>query len=153
MQRTTIIFTQWKYWAMIAVALTCGCMKSRTDVAGDHKPSSATALARQHGIEVERISLSAAGYMLDLRYRVVDPVLAAGLMDRGGECCVVDQKSGAKMIVPAPPKVGSLRQRTPTPVEGKTYFVMFANPGRLIQAKDKVTVVIDDLKLTDLVVQ
>jgi len=138
---------------MIGVALTCGCMNSHTDIARDDKPAPAIAPAEQHGVEVERISLSAAGYMLDFRYRVLDPVLAARLMERKAECYVVDQKSGARMIVPAPPKVGSLRQRTSVPVEGKTYFVMFANPGRLIQAKDKVTVVIDDLKLTDLVVQ
>lgn len=105
------------------------------------------------GIEIESIRLSSAGYMLDFRYRVVNSSLAVPIMDRSAVCYVIDQKSGAKMIVPAPPKVGSLRQKTVAPTEGKIYYIMFANPGRRVQPADKVTVVINNLEIPDLIVQ
>lgn len=112
-----------------------------------------TALAQEWGIEVQQISLSAEGYMLDFRYQVVEPSHAKALMARDAECYVIDQKSGSKMMVPAPPKVGSLRQKPLEPMEGRIYYVMFANPGRRVQQGDKVTVVIGDLHLSDLMVQ
>ncbi len=110
-------------------------------------------LRESAGIEVESIRLSSAGYMLDFRYRVVNSSLAIPILERSVSCYVIDQKSGAKMIVPVPPKVGSLRQKTVAPAEGKIYYIMFANPGRRVQSADKVTVVIDNLEIPDLIVQ
>lgn len=145
-----------------------GCAGNRKDTATAQPTASSNAAvdANEHekdravrqiretaGIEVESIRLSSAGYMLDFRYRVVNASLAVPVMDRTAVCYVIDQKSGAKMIVPAPPKVGSLRQKTTAPVEGKIYYMMFANPGRKIQTGDKVTVVIDALEIPDLTVQ
>ncbi len=156
--------------ALIAsiMLMVVGCAGNRKDTAMAQPAASSTAgvdanenekdlavrqLRGKAGIEVESIRLSSAGYMLDFRYRVVNASLAVPVMDRTAVCYVIDQKSGAKMIVPAPPKVGSLRQKSTAPVEGKIYYMMFANPGRRIQAGDKVTVVIDTLEIPDLTVQ
>ena len=141
-------------WIVVVMAGLCGCTSShldssRADKSGLTRPD----LSERCGIEVQRICLSAEGYMLDFRYRVVDPLPAKKVLARNAECYLIDQKSGAKMIVPAPPKVGSLRQKTMAPEEGRIYYVMFANPGRKIQRGDKVTVVIDDLHIPDLEVQ
>jgi hypothetical protein len=38
-------------------------------------------------------------------------------------------------------------------VEQRTYFALFANPGRQIEAGDKVTVVIGDFRAEDLIVE
>jgi hypothetical protein len=56
------------------------------------------------GVKVEGIRLSAADYMLDFRYRVIDPEKAKPLLSRQVKPYLVDQESGAKLIVPAPPK-------------------------------------------------
>ena len=105
------------------------------------------------GVKVESIRLSSAGYMLDFRYRILDPQKAAALLSRQVEPYLVDQESGAKLIVPAPPKVGSLRQKSYQPISDKVYFILFSNPGRLVKPGNKVTVVIGDFRAEDLAVE
>ncbi|NWF76448.1 MAG: hypothetical protein HXY53_07780 [Nitrospirae bacterium] len=103
------------------------------------------------GIIIEGIRLSAAGYMLDFRYRVINSEKAKYLFDRKIKPYLVDQKSGAKFIVPSPPKVGALRTTNQIQAN-RTYFIFFANPGKFIKHGNKVTVVIGDLRAENLIV-
>jgi hypothetical protein len=105
----------------------------------------------QWGIEVQGISLSAAGYMLDFRYKVVDPAKATPVLMRSARLCLIDQATGAKVQVPVT-KIGSLRQTTLKPEAGRTYFVIFSNPGKFVRPGNKVTVAIGDMRIEDLVV-
>ena len=109
-------------------------------------------IEEQWGIEVQEIRLSAAGYMLDFRYKVVDPDKAVPILRRPVESYVVDQSSGRKLLVPRPPKVGSLRQTTLKPEAGRIYFTIFANPGKFVKPGNKITVAIGDMQIEDLVV-
>lgn len=105
------------------------------------------------GIEVEGIRLSAAGYMLDFRYRVLDPVKAAPLLDRRIQPYLLDEASGARFAVPDAPKVGRLRTTSRNKViPGRNYYILFANPGRSLQAGRKVTLVAGDAKINHLIV-
>jgi hypothetical protein len=105
------------------------------------------------GVQICGIRLSAADYMLDFRYRVIDPNKASPILNRQVKAYLIDEQSGAKLIVPTPPKVGSLRQKSYEPTADKIYFVMFSNPGRLVKRGSKVTVVIDEFKAENLVVE
>lgn len=105
------------------------------------------------GVQIYGIRLSAADYMLDFRYRVIDPNKASPILNRNVKAYLIDEQSGAKLIVPTPPKVGSMRQKSYEPIAGKIYFVMFSNPGRLVKRGSKVTVVIGDFKAENLVVE
>ncbi|MBN1123587.1 MAG: hypothetical protein JXA82_01170 [Sedimentisphaerales bacterium] len=109
--------------------------------------------AQDLGIEVKGIYLSAAGYMLDFRFYVTDPDKAAVIFGDEITNYLIDQESGARLIVPKPPKVGSLQQNSGIPRKDRTYFIMFANPGRLIQSGKKVTVVMGETEIKDMVVQ
>ena len=104
------------------------------------------------GIEIMGIRQSAASYMLDFRYRVIDPEKAAPLFKRQIKPYLIDQASGAKFAVPNPPKTGPLRTTNP-PQAGRTYFIIFANPGKFVKPGNKVTVVIGDFKAENLVVE
>jgi len=105
------------------------------------------------GIEVEGIRLSAAGYMLDFRYRVLDPVKAAPLLDRKIQIYLLDEASGARLAVPSAPKVGSLRTTSRSKIiPGRNYYILFANPGRYLQAGSKVTLVAGDAEINHLTV-
>ena len=105
------------------------------------------------GIKVEGIRLSAAGYMLDFRYRVLDPVKAAPLLDRKIQPYLLDEASGARLAVPDAPKVGRLRTTSRNKViPGRNYYILFANPGRYLQAGSKVTLVAGDARISDLTV-
>lgn len=107
------------------------------------------------GIEIVRIRVTAAGHMLDFRYRVIDPDKALPILDHKVKPYLIDQKSGAKFEVPKPPKVGSMRQTTRSgePKANRVYFILFGNLGRLVEAGNKVTVVIGDFRAEDLIVQ
>lgn len=105
------------------------------------------------GIEVKGLQLSAAGYMLDFRYRVLDPVKAAPLLERKIQPYLLDEASGARLAVPDAPKVGQLRATSRNKViAGRTYYMLFANPGRYLRAGSKVTLVAGDARISSLTV-
>jgi hypothetical protein len=97
------------------------------------------------GIHVERLSVTAAGYMLDLRYRVTDVAKAAPLLDQKVRPHIVTG-SQARLEVPQTPTVGTLKQSTKNPKAGQIYFAMVANPGKMVKSGDEVTVVMGDFK-------
>lgn len=111
-----------------------------------------TSIEDRWGVELNGIRRSAAGYMLDFRFTVHDLEKAAPLFDRATKPYLIDQASGAKFLVPNPPKTGPLRTSDP-PHLGRRYFIFFANPGKYVQAGQKVTVVIGDFRAENLVVQ
>jgi hypothetical protein len=104
------------------------------------------------GIEILGIRSTAANYMLDFRYRVLDAEKAKPLFRRKARPQVIDQTSGAKVGVFSSPKTGPMRS-SDTPQVDRNYFIMFANPGRYIEVGSKVTVVIDDFKVENMTVQ
>lgn len=116
------------------------------------QPAGASPLEEKWGIKVLGLRQSANGYMLDFRYRVLDPEKAAPLFDRKVKPLLIDQATGAKFAVPEPPKVGALRN-TRKPVANKNYFVIFANPANYVKKGNKVTVVIGDFRAENLVVE
>jgi len=101
--------------------------------------SSAAELAEQWGVEVVGLRRSAAGYMLDFRYKVLDPVKAAPLFVRANKPVAVHHATGARMQIHSPAKTGPLRPTNP-PQAGRTYFMFFANAQGIVQAGDLVTV-------------
>jgi hypothetical protein len=82
---------------------------------------------------------------------VIDPEKARPLFDRSVKPVLVDEVSGAKLAVPEPPKVGALRSTSP-PQAGRVYFVVFANPGKLLSAGAAVTVEIGGFRAEHMVI-
>ena len=115
-------------------------------------PDGAKDLEEKWGIKILSIRLTAGGYMLDFRYRVIDADKAAPLFDGKIKPYLVDLKSGAKCQVPESSKIGALRQ-TRKPFANHNYFIMFANPGKLIKKENAVTIVVGDFRAENLTVQ
>ncbi len=109
-------------------------------------------LAEQWGIEVTSIRLSANDHMIDYRYRVLDAQKATDLFKRQIKPHLIHQKSEKVLSVPETAKLGPLRNSN-TPQEGKIYWMFFGNAGQLVKAGDKVTVVIGEFRVEDLVVE
>jgi hypothetical protein len=106
------------------------------------------------GIAIVGLRRSSAGYMLDFRYRVLDPAKAAALLDRKISPYLLDEASGAQLAVPDAPKIGQLRPTSRNGViPGRNYFILFANPGRYLDAGSKVTLVAGDVRIRHLRVQ
>jgi hypothetical protein len=105
-----------------------------------------------YGISIVGIKLSGNGYLVDFRYRVVDPGKAAALADRKVTPYLADQASGLKSTVPTGPRMGSLRAKG-TPVAGKTYFILFSNGKKVVKKGSIVDVVIGDFRAEGLTVE
>ena len=110
------------------------------------------ALSEKWGIELVAMRSTAAGHMVDFRYKVLDAEKAAPLFKRQTKPYLIHQQSGKVLAVPNTAKIGSLRNSN-TPQNGRTYWMFFGNHHRLVQQGDKVTVAIGDFRATDLVVQ
>jgi hypothetical protein len=115
------------------------------------KNISATPMKREWGIEVLDVHQTSAGYMLQFRYRVLDPKAAKMLFDRKIKPYLVDATTGAKVIVPSPDKIGQLRNVNP-PEVGRTYWMLFANPAKMIKVGSQVSIHIGNFDSGPLIV-
>jgi hypothetical protein len=103
------------------------------------------------GVEITGIHMTAAGQMVDFRYRVLDAVKATPIFDRNTKAFLVHQATQKTLEVPTTAKVGPLRT-TGTPEAGKVYWMFFGNPG-IVKSGDRVNIEIGEFKINDLVVQ
>jgi hypothetical protein len=143
---------------ILAVLVFSGCSTSgarQNPVSGTSPDARECTNIESLGIRITGVRLSAAGNMLDFRYRVVDAAKAAPLFDRKIRPYLLDESSGAAFGVPETPKVGQLRttRRNSDAAEERDYHILFANPGHVLQAGQKVSLVIGDLKLENLQVR
>jgi hypothetical protein len=88
-------------------------------------------------VGVRRVS---SGMMLRFDYRVVEPGKASVLTDRKARPYLIDEATGTALAVPAMENIGELRQVAPL-TEGRTYYMIFGNPGAFVKHGAKVTVV------------
>ena len=132
--------------ALCVAVFSVGCASSP-----GAKKDSGAAVEEQWGVKIESIRVTAAGHLVDFRYRVLDAEKAMAMMKRGDKAYIIDQASGLELPVPVT-KVGPIRGTGTKPKEGKVYAVMFKNGG-IIQSGSKVTVVIGEFKAENLVVE
>ena len=115
-------------------------------------PRETTYMKRNWGVEVVFVRQTSAGYMLEFRYKVLDPEKAKPLFERKLKPMLTHVDSGAKFIVPTPPKTGALRNSN-MPQADRTYWMFFANPGQYVKPGDTVTIEIGDFVAKNIVVQ
>lgn len=147
-------------YLFLLVRVMSGCATAKGPVSGADGPEAMVRSTHYQseqrlGIRIEGLRLSAAGSMLDLRYRVNDAAKAAPLFDRKIRPYLLDEKSGAAVGVPESPKVGQLRttRRNSDAMTERDYHILFANPGHLLQAGQKVSLVVGEVKLENLFIE
>lgn len=119
-----------------------------------YKPTPYSEIEDKLGIKIVGLRRSAVGYMLDFRYRLLDPAKASSLLDRKIHPYLLDEATGAQLGVPDAPKVGQLRPTSRNNViSGRNYYILFANPGRYLQAGSKVTLIAGDTRISHLTVE
>lgn len=110
-------------------------------------------LSERRGITIEGVRLTGEGTMIDYRYRIVDAQKAAALHGQHVRPHLIDEATKAQFEVPFASKVGSLRQSSKPPVQGRTYVILFSNPGRTVASGDTVSIEQADLRITGIPVQ
>jgi hypothetical protein len=132
-----------------------------------HESAVTVATEEDWGIKVISVSLTAGGGMIDVRYQVTDPEKAAAAL--GGSVdhshgtvsaqslqnapLLVDEQTGYAVMEANLHQMGGVRRERQSPDVGKTYFLLFANTGGLVQPGDEVSLAASDLRLEHLEVQ
>lgn len=142
---------------LLSIALQLGgCASAPTSGAASQAVEAEQPLAETtFGIRVEGLRLTAAGSMLDFRYRVLDAQKAAPLLNGKIQPYLLDEARSARLGVPDTPVLGRIRQTSRNGVihTDRSYFVMFGNPGKAVQSGDKVSLLLGQVKITDVTVQ
>lgn len=115
-------------------------------------PTRNISIRRNWGIEIIGVQPVSSGYMLEFKYRVLDPTKARILNDRKVKAFLIDDITQTVLSVPAMENVGELRQGVAQQVD-RTYFMIFGNPGKLVKTGGKVTIVAGDFRVEGLVVR
>jgi hypothetical protein len=92
------------------------------------------------GIEPVHLRITANGYMVEFRYRVLDTEKALVMSDRKHYPFLLALKSKAKLSVPYGRTVGVLKSNRRFLKLGRQYIAMFSNEGRHLLPGDKVKV-------------
>src|ERR1700730_6210906 len=103
------------------------------------------------GVDSLAVKWTESGEVLRFTYRVLDPSKAQALNDKKNEPVLIAPEAGVKLVVPSMENVGQLRQSAP-PEEGKSYWMVFSNKGRLVKRGARVNVVIGAFHADGLVV-
>ncbi len=104
------------------------------------------------GVEILGVRRVSAGTWLRFSYRVVDAKKAAVLNDKRVNPRLIDEKTGATLMIPTMDMVGPLRPVAP-PQNGRSYYMIFENPGSLVRSGNRVNVIVGNFKAEGLVVQ
>ena len=143
--------------SFICCGLLFGLLASATLAAssenkGPQAQAEPAGIEAKWGVEIMSIRLTAAGKMLDYRFRIIDPEKAMSIMRRGDKAYLIDQATGTRMPIPRT-KVGPLRQTGSKPKQGSVYPILFMNLGQVVKPGSKVTVVLGDFRVENLVVE
>ncbi len=109
-------------------------------------------MSERWGVEILGIRTTAAGYMLDFRYRVTDVEKAAPIFKRRNKPVLIDRASKQKFFVASSPTVGPMRS-SDVPQAGRTYFMLFGNPGGYIRPGGRVSIEVGPFRIDELTVQ
>jgi len=117
-----------------------------------YHPRQKSLMKREWGVEPIFVRQTAAGYMLEFRYKVLDPKKAQPLFERRTKPVLTHVETGSKFVVPTPAKTGALRNSN-TPRAGHVYWMYFANPGKLVKPGEHVNIEIGRFRANGLIVR
>src|SRR6266567_4743514 len=104
------------------------------------------------GVDSLSVRAVESGELIRFSYEVLDPSKAGPLSNKKIEPKLIAPDAHAILVIPSLEKVGQLRQ-TKTPEPGKSYWMAFSNPRRIVKRGDRVNVVIGQFHADGLVVE
>ena len=105
-------------------------------------------LAEASGVQIVYVAITGGGGLIDLRYQVIDPDKANAVHDENYPPTLVDEATGLV--------VNSLlmgHSHTGTFNAGQTYYMIFENPGNIVQSGNKVSVLLGNAEVDHVVVK
>lgn len=139
--------------AVILIALLGGLGVYRASIAPQPLPGrsapayiSADTLEDLYGIRVTLIAVTAAGGLVDWRFKVVNAEKAQSMFQDGARLPVLEvQGAGVKLSLPDKAFQGVSLE------EGKVYYVLLGNTGGVVKPGSPVSVVIGNLRVEPII--
>lgn len=142
------------FW--VATALTGGAESAATGQGADTNVKasfdrpvvSPAGLVDRSGIRVLTVAITGGGGLIDLRYQVVDPDKATTVHDAKTPPVIVDEATGlvVNQLLMGHAQKGPFKA-------GLTYYLIFENPGNLIDRGSTVSVLLGNAQLEHIVVR
>lgn len=101
-------------------------------------------MGKDWGVEPVHARVTANGYMIEFRYKIVDPEKALILSDRKDFPYMISLKSRAKLSVPYFPTVGYVKSNRSFLHKGRNYSALFSNENKHMKRGDKVKIQVKD---------
>lgn len=117
------------------------------------KTDAQATVARELGIIPVATRLTAAGNMIDFRFRVLDADKSRPLFDKQVPTWLAAAGRSEKFTIPVDSKLGPIRSSSRTPLVGREYFILFRNPDRLLKKGSAVAVVNGERRLDGLTLE
>ena len=102
------------------------------------KPITANELDAKYGIRVTLVAVTAAGGLIDVRFRVQDSAKAGVLFLPGNLPSIITEDGKAEIRLPEQPEA-------PTLTDGQIYFLLYPNTGGAVKPGSKVVLAFRDL--------
>jgi hypothetical protein len=105
-------------------------------------------LAEKAGVRIVYVALTGGGGLIDLRFQVIDPDKAPAVHDQAYPPTIVDENTG---LVVNQLLMG--HSHTEPFNGGETYYLIFENPGSIVQTGGKVSVLLGNMEVDDVIVK
>ena len=147
------------YPAMMVTMLVIGVSSYQFGVlsaAAKHEPEhplpetviNAQTLEEEYGIQMTLVAVTAAGGLVDVRYKVIDPEKASLLAtEEDGIMPMVYVENGDLMLMP------DAHMRTQKLIAGRMYFSLIPNAQNIVKRGSSVIVVFNDIALEPMITQ
>ena len=101
-------------------------------------------MEKDWGIKPVHARVTADGYMIEFRYKVIDPDKAVIMSDRKDFPSMLSMKSKARLAVPYFPTVGYVKSNRKFLHKDRNYSALFSNENRHLLRGDQVKIQVKD---------
>jgi hypothetical protein len=105
-------------------------------------------LQARSGVRISQLALTGAGGLIDLRFQVVDPNRAASVHSPATPPMLVDERTGVVVN-----ELFMGHQHRSGMKAGQSYYLIFVNPGNLVERGSRVTVQLGAARVAHVAVQ
>ena len=105
-------------------------------------------LVEKIGVRIVYVAVTGGEGLIDLRFQVVDPDKANAVHDEKNPPTIVDEATG---LVVKDLLMGHFHSGTFNP--GQTYYLIFENPGNLVQSGNKVSVLFGNAEVDHVIMK
>jgi hypothetical protein len=111
-------------------------------------PAQVAALEAAWGIRITNVAITANGGLIDLRFQVINPDKALGLLDPDDFPVLIDDMTGKILD-----KGGAHGGHAKSFKAGRTYYFLYQNNGSLLKTGSRITIQVGDVKLEHVIVR